>query len=115
MLRDLVLAAGLLALLALAMATIPISVLLRNSLRFRLAIGAVAGLLAGINMALPALHNMMMPFEAPPVSSAIAMLIFGPVAGLVSAGTVLLFHFALHPPGHDALAISCMVATAGLA
>ena len=93
MLRDLVLAAGMLALLALVMAMVPIAVLLRNSLRFRVAIGLVAGLAASANMALPALQSMMAPFDAPPVGSAIAMLIFGPVAGLVSAFTIALFYF----------------------
>ena len=115
MLRDLFLAAGLLALLALATATIPSHILLRNSWRFRVAVGLTAGLAAGANMALPALQQVMVPFNAPPLSTAIAMLIFGPVAGLTSAATVALFHLALHPSTHDALGLACMLATAGLA
>ena len=115
MLRDLFLAAGLLALLALLMAAIPSHILLRNSRRFRLMVGLAAGLAAGANMALPALQNIMAPFSAPPVGSAIAMLVFGPVAGLVSAATVLLFHWLLHPPAHDALALASLLATVGLA
>ena len=116
MLRDLVLAAGMLALLALVMAMVPIAVLLRNSLRFRVAVGLVAGLAASANMALPALQSMMAPFDAPPVGSAIAMLIFGPVAGLVSAFTIALFYFLLHSSAYyDALGLFCLVATSALA
>ena len=111
MLRDLVLAAGLLALLALAMAIVPTQILLRNSVRFRLLIGVLAGLAAGATMALPALQNIMVPFDAPPVGTAIAMLVFGPVAGLVSAATVMLFHFTLHPTEHNALGLVCMLST----
>lgn len=114
MLRDLFLAAGLLALLALATATVPSHILLRNPWRFRVLVGLVAGLAAGANMALPALQQVMAPFNAPPVGSAIAMLIFGPVAGLTSAATVVLFHLVLHP-SQDALGLACLTATAGLA
>ncbi|WP_027996316.1 EAL domain-containing protein [Simplicispira psychrophila] len=114
MLRDLVLVLGLLALLILAMATIPVHTILRNSLRLRVAIGLAAGLSATANMALPALQNMLGAIHTPPVSSAIAMLVFGPVAGLVSAATVLLFHFMLHPAG-EILGIACMVTTSALA
>ena len=66
MLRDLFLAAGLLALLALATATIPSHILLRNSWRFRVAVGLTAGLAAGANMALPALQQVMVPPKAVP-------------------------------------------------
>ena len=114
MVRDFILAVGLLALLSLAFATVPARIILRNSVRMRIAMGLVCGLLATANMALPALQNLLSPVSTPPVSSAIAMLFFGPLAGLVSAVTVVLIHTLLHP-GNWVLGSITMAATAALA
>ncbi len=108
------LAIGLLALLALALSALPVPALLHASFRTRLAIGVATGLVSTANMALPALHGVMAPVTAPPVGTAIAMLVFGPVAGLASAATVLLFHSALYPAawmtGLAVLACTALVA-----
>ncbi|NMM79414.1 GGDEF domain-containing protein [Acidovorax sp. SRB_14] len=108
------LAIGLLALLALALSALPVPALLHASVRTRLAIGLTTGLVTTANMVLPALHGVMGPVTAPPVGSAIAMLVFGPVAGLASAATVLLFHCALYPAtwttGFAILATTALVA-----
>ncbi|MDD2846015.1 MAG: EAL domain-containing protein [Rhodoferax sp.] len=114
MARDFTLALGLLALLSLALAAVPAQILLRNSVRLRLVLGLLCGLAAAANMVLPALHNLMGPVTTPPVSSAIAMLVFGPVAGLVSAATVVVLHILLHPSIWLLSAVT-MAATASLA
>lgn len=114
MVREIALALGLLALLALALSAVPPHTLQRNSVRLRITIGVLSGLAAVLNMVLPALHNLVAPFSAPPVSSAIAMLVFGPVAGLVSATLVVLGHTVLHPEAW-ALGTSTLAATAALA
>lgn len=113
--RELVLGVGLLALLALALAAVPLQTLQRKPLRLRWALGACSGLAAAANMALPALQATLGQVGGlAPVSTAVAMLAFGPVAGLCSAAIVAAAYSLLHPAlaGSGLLA---MLATAALA
>ena len=96
--RDITLAIGLLALLALALAATPMQLLVRNPRRLQVAIGLLSGLAAATNMALPALQSVLGPVHSvAPVTTAVAMLVFGPVAGLLSALFVVCAHSLLHP------------------
>ena len=95
---EMALAIGLVALLALALAAIPTQMLLRNSRRLHLGIGLLSGLAAAANMALPAMQSVLGPVNSvAPVSTAVAMLVFGPLAGLLSALIVACTHSLLHP------------------
>ena len=95
---ELALAIGLLALLALALSAVPTQMLLRNSRRLHLSIGMFSGMAAATSMAVPALQSLLGPVNnVAPVTTAVAMLIFGPVAGVLSALVVAGMHTLLHP------------------
>lgn len=95
---ELALAIGLLALLAWVLSAVPAQMLLRNSRRLHLVIGMLSGVAAATSMALPAMHSILGPVSnVAPVTTAVAMLVFGPVAGLLSAAAVALAHSLLHP------------------
>ena len=96
--RELAQAIGLLALLALALSAVPAQMLLRNSRRLHLVMGMLSGMAAATSMAMPALQSVLEPISrVAPVTTAVVMLVFGPVAGLLSAFVVVCVHSLLHP------------------
>ena len=111
----LALAVTLLAVLALAFSAVPIQVLLRNSRSLRVGVGMFCGMEAATHMALPAMQTVLLAVSGvAPVSTAVAMLVFGPVAGLLSALIVVCVHSLLHPDMAGA-GLTLMLATTALA
>ena len=111
----LALAVTLLAVLALAFSAVPIQVLLRNSRSLRVGVGMFCGMEAATHMALPAMQTVLLAVSGvAPVSTAVAMLVFGPVAGLLSALIVVCVHSLLHPDMAGA-GLILMLATTALA
>ncbi len=108
------LATGLLAILGLVAAALPPQTLLRQDWRLHAALGALSGLIGAANMALPAPQALLAPLGIAPTSTAVLALVFGPLAGLVSALVVACTHIALHP-GAWGLGVSALGATAALA
>ena len=111
--RDLTLATGVLALLALTLAALPSRVLLRQDWRLQVALGVLSGLAGAINIALPMLDGLRVPLSISPTSTAVAMLVLGPVAGLASAFTMAVSHLVVQP-GAWGLGMACLAATVAL-
>ena len=93
---DVALLTGVLALVALVAAKLPFKVLLRRDWRLDVALGTLAGTLRGINMALPSLQGLLEPAGIATAGTAVAMLVFGPVAGLVSMAIVAVVYAMVH-------------------
>ena len=90
---------ALLGLVGLVAAALPSKILLRKDWRLHACLGVLAGLIGAANMALPAVHALLAPIGVAPTSTAVVALVFGPVAGLVSAFVVACMHIASHPTG----------------
>ena len=113
MTRDLTLATGVLALFALALAALPYRVLLRRDWRLQVALGVMSGVTGTINIALPLLEGLQASNSISPTSTAVTLLVFGPVAGLTSAFVLAFAHLFLQP-GAWGPGLACITATAAL-
>ena len=87
---------ALVSLVALVAVKLPFKVLLHRDWRVDAALGALAGALGSTNMALPSLQGLLEPAGIATAGTAVAMLWFGPVTGLVSMAIVAVAYALVH-------------------
>ncbi len=87
---------ALVSLVALVAVKLPFKVLLHRDWRVDAALGALAGALGSTNMALPSLQGLLEPAGIATAGTAVAMLWFGPVTGLVSMAIVAMVYALVH-------------------
>ena len=102
---------ALVSLVALVAAKAPVQVLLRRTWCVDVALGTLAGVLGSINMALPSLQGLLEPAGIATAGTAVVMLSFGPVAGLVSMAIVAVVYAMVHP-GALGTGLACLGAAA---
>ena len=115
--RDVTLITAVLAVLSLVVllvTTLPYKMLLRQDWRLNTAMGALSGMTGSLNMALPSLQGLLEPSGISTAGTAVVMLVFGPLAGLVSAFIVAAAYTTLHP-GAWGPGLACLGATVALA